>query len=99
MQKLRPVEIKLQGQKIVLKSAEEDQNLIDEVVALVAAKLGEAEKRAVGKGIATHQIALLAMMDLAGDYIRAKRRTVEFQKQIEERSERVLDLIDAEFKN
>jgi hypothetical protein len=99
MQKIRPVEIKLQGQKIVLRSAEADQQLVDEIVELVASKLSDVEKRTIGKGVASHQIALLAMMELAGDYIRAKRNTIDFKKQVEERSARVLDLIDAEFKN
>ena len=66
--------MKLAGQKIVLKASHGDPDLIREIVDLVSVKLKNAEKR--GKGTAAHQVALVALMDLAEEYIRAKHRTL-----------------------
>lgn len=88
-------EVKLLGQKIVLKSSENDPALVQEVIQMVSLLLNETEARC--KGAVPHQIALLALLDLAEGYVKAKRRTAEFKSQLEEKSNRLVNLVEAEF--
>lgn len=85
-------EIRLCGQKIVVKNSESDPELNQEIISIVAARIEAAEARF--KSTKTpHQVVLLALLDLAEEYARAKRRVRDFQSDIETRSERILDLI------
>src|SRR5690242_10243759 len=86
-------EVKLLGQKIVLKSSEADPETVQQVIQLVNNKLGEAENRS--KGVVPHQVALLALLDLAEEYVRAKKKTMELKTQLEEKSTRLLNLIES----
>ena len=90
------IEVKLLGQKFVLKSSECDPDWVREVVDLVSLRLDEAEKR--GRGVAAHQVALLALMDLAEEYVKAKKRIFEYQKQVDEKANRLLGLLESELK-
>jgi cell division protein ZapA (FtsZ GTPase activity inhibitor) len=83
------------GQRIVLKSSETDPEVIKQVLSLVSDKLTEAEGRS--RGTAPHQIALLALLDLAEEYVKAKRRTLDFKQQVDDKSNQLLNLIEAEF--
>lgn len=94
MIKTYTTEVKLLGQKIVLKSSETDPDTIHEVVQLVTLKLAEAELRS--KGAAPHQVALVALLDLAEEYVKAKKRTLEFKQQVDDKSTQLLDLVEAE---
>ncbi|MGZ3709962.1 MAG: cell division protein ZapA, partial [Bdellovibrionota bacterium] len=69
-------------------------DLVRDVVELVQAKLKDAEKRV--KGSAPHQIVLLALLDLAEEYVTARKRTGEFKKKVDEKSQLLLGLIEAE---
>jgi cell division protein ZapA (FtsZ GTPase activity inhibitor) len=85
-------EIKLCGQKIVVKSSDSDPELNKEVIELVAERITAAESRF--KATKTpHQVVLLALLDLAEEYVRAKRRVSDYRSEIEERSERVASLL------
>jgi hypothetical protein len=95
MAKAQTIELRLLGQKIALRTSDTDPRRVQEVVDLVSTKLKLAEKRAP-KGIAPHQLTLLALLDLAEDHLRARERTVEFKKKVDERSSSLLDLIEAE---
>jgi cell division protein ZapA (FtsZ GTPase activity inhibitor) len=88
------LEIKLAGQKIVLKATESDPALLREIVDLVTTKIKDAEKR--GKGSASHQVALLALLDLAADYVQAKRRTTEYKREMNSRSDSLMRILDSE---
>ena len=70
--------------------------MIRQVLQLVSLKVSEAEKRS--KGAAPHQIALLALLDLAEEYIKAKKRTLDFKQQLDDKSSKLLSLVEAEFK-
>lgn len=89
------VELRLLGQKIALKS-NEDPQFVREVVDLVSSRIREAEKRM--PSAASHHVALLALLDLAEEYVRAKQRAGEHQKQMQDKSSQLLRLIEAEFK-
>ena len=77
------VELRFMGQKFVLKS-QGDPDTIKEVVDLATLRLTDVERRA--KGAAAHQVALLALLDLAKEYVKAKRRSQEHKKKIEKRT-------------
>jgi cell division protein ZapA (FtsZ GTPase activity inhibitor) len=96
MMKANSIELKVLGQKIALKTTESNPELIQEVVDLVTSKIKLAESRV--KGAAAHQVTLLAILDLAEEYIGAKRRTADFKKSVTEKSSYLLDLIEAELK-
>jgi cell division protein ZapA (FtsZ GTPase activity inhibitor) len=92
--KPQSIEIKLGGQKILLKAGESDPALTRQIVDLVSGKIKTAEKR--GKGLAPHQVALLALLDLAEEYISAKQRTSAFKREMNERSDSLMRLLETE---
>ena len=85
---MRSVEIRLLGQKNVVKTSLSDPDMLDEVVALVNARIRETEKR-THSSAAPHQIALLAMMDLAQAYVQAKHATALFKEDVAARVEKL----------
>jgi hypothetical protein len=87
-------ELKLCGQKILLKAPDADSEVADQVLELVSRKLKEAEGR-TSKSTAPHQVTLLALLDLAGEYIKAKQKTVEFKRRVGAKSAHLLGLIEA----
>ena len=91
-----PIEINLLGQKILFKSSDSDPELIQDVVRLVSLKISEAETRV--RGAAPYQTALLALLDLAEDYMKAKKRTLEFKKEIGLKSNQLQNLLENELK-
>jgi cell division protein ZapA (FtsZ GTPase activity inhibitor) len=69
-------EIRILGQKFPIKTTEQDTALSSEVIALVAKRLEQAEKRFKSPSQKnTQNVTLLALLDLAEEYVRAKRRT------------------------
>lgn len=90
------VEARLLGQKLVLKTTEADAALVQEVLDLAKGKLDEASVRS--KGAAAHQVALLALLDLAEEYLKAKRRTQEHLARVDDKSSQLLKMIEAELK-
>jgi len=96
MLKPTTTEIKLLGQKIVLKSSETDPEVLNQVIQLVTTKLDEAGSRA--RGAAPHQIALLALLDLAEEYCCAKKRTSDFKQQVDEHANQILGWVENELK-
>ncbi len=90
------IELTLLGEKIILKSGG-DPTMIREVVALASAKIQEAERR--GKSsLPPHQIALLALLDVAEDYVYARKRAREQKEALNEKSIELFSLIEAELK-
>lgn len=73
------IEIPLMGQKIILKT-HADPRLAREVTALVLERLAASEKR-VKNANAPHLAALLALFDIAEDYVEAKRKVSEHQSE------------------
>jgi cell division protein ZapA (FtsZ GTPase activity inhibitor) len=94
---MQNVEVRLLGQKIVLKAAG-DPDRVKEVAELVTTKLKAAEKRGKGAGTVPHLVALLALFDLAEDLIQAKKRVSEHQGAIETRARELFELVESELK-
>ena len=88
------IELNVFGQKLFLKHKEQDPQLVKQVVELVTGKIEQAQSRA--KTAPPHQVTLLALMDLAAEYIQAKERTREFKEQIDEKSVAIQKWIDTE---
>jgi cell division protein ZapA (FtsZ GTPase activity inhibitor) len=94
MLKGQPIEIRLLGQRIPLKSSETDEGLVREVVAVVTERIRDAEKRSKGAS-AAHQVILLALLDLAAEYVKAKRKTQDFQRQMNDKAEKLLSILES----
>lgn len=88
------IEIPLMGQKIILKT-KADPKLVKEVTVLVLASLAAAEKR-VKNANAPHLAALLALFDVAEDYVEAKRKIQEHQSEILAKVQQLQSWVDAE---
>jgi cell division protein ZapA (FtsZ GTPase activity inhibitor) len=95
--KTQSVEIKLMGQKIALKTSESDPELVRDVAELVSVRIRNAEKRSKS-GAAPHQVMVLALMDLAEEYIKAKQRTLDYKRRVGAKSEALDDFIQSELK-
>ena len=89
------VEVNLLGQKLVLKSAEQNTAEFQAIIDLAKQKLEDAQSRA--KSAPLHQVAFLALLDLAEEYIRAKKNAENFQAGINEKATELFRLIEAEF--
>ncbi len=90
------IEISLMGQKVVLKT-HADPVLVEEVTALVLERVAAAEKR-VKSSNAPHLAALLALFDVAEDYVEAKRRVSEHQSEIANKVQQLQNWVDSELK-
>jgi cell division protein ZapA (FtsZ GTPase activity inhibitor) len=91
------LEISIQGQRIPLRARHDDPEKVQEVVELVSERLRDAEKRSKAS-TAPHQVALLALLDLAEEFLRVKEKTEAFKKKMSEKSERLISLLEAELK-
>ena len=83
MSQQKTIELEFAGQKIALK-CDGDSEIVQEAVALATLRLQDVERRA--PGTAAHKIALVALLDLAEEYIKAKRRAVEHKKKLEKKA-------------
>lgn len=90
------IEIPLMGQKIVLKT-QADPKLVKEVSALVLERLAAAEKR-VKNANAPHLAALLALFDIAEDYVEAKKKIFDHQNELLVKVQQLQTWVDSEMK-
>jgi hypothetical protein len=91
------MEISIQGQRIPVRSGQEDPDKAQAAIELVAEKIREAERRSK-PSTAPHQIALLALLDLASDHVRMREKTAAFQRNMSEKSGRLISLLESELK-
>lgn len=87
-------EIRVLGERIPLKTTDSDSEFVSEVIGLVSARIEGVEKRLTGNK-QPHQVMLLALLDLAEEYIRAKRRTADYKSEIESRSKELAETLSA----
>lgn len=95
MTKPQTAEIRLLGQKIVLKTSESDPEILQSVIQLVNSHLQEAESRS--HSAPPHQVALLALMELAEEYVKAKKRTLDIKQQLDDKNSKLLSLVEADY--
>jgi cell division protein ZapA (FtsZ GTPase activity inhibitor) len=79
-------EIRLLGERIKVRTADNDPEFAAEVIELVSKLLNTAETRIKGINKSGQQVTLLALLDLAEEYVRAKKRTAQFKAEIEQRT-------------
>lgn len=91
------IELSLFGQKIVLKHREQDPKLVAQAVSLVEQKIKEAQTR-TPKGSAPHHVAVVALLDLAAEYLQAKSRTEDFKREVDRKSSELMSWIETELK-
>ena len=88
-------QVSLLGEKITLKTAGDPEH-VREVIGLVNERIAAAEKRI--KTGAPHHVALLALLDLAEEYVQAKKRAGFHKKDLDDKSRELVGLIEAELK-
>jgi cell division protein ZapA (FtsZ GTPase activity inhibitor) len=88
------VELSVLGKKINLRASEDDPELLAEITELVNTKIKSAERRM--KSGEASQILLLALMEIAEEYVKAKHRTIQFKREVGEKSEHLLGIIENE---
>lgn len=86
-------EVDFLGQKITLKADGDAENL-REVLDLVMERLKECKTRS--KSPAAHQVALLALLDIAEDYLKAKKAVTHYQETIQNETKRLIELVESE---
>src|SRR4051812_42291217 len=92
------VEVKLLGQRILLRSAGEPER-VREVLELVKSRINDAERRVkTATAAAPHYVALQALLDLAEEYCQAKTRAKTRFDAMAAKSDNLLSLIEAELK-
>jgi cell division protein ZapA (FtsZ GTPase activity inhibitor) len=91
----KPIEVKILGQKMSLKS-KGDPELVQEALDLALLRVKDVERRT--KGLGAHQVALLALFDLAEEYVKAKRRATESRNELTLRSNQIVEMLENELK-
>ena len=87
------MEFTILGQRIPIRTSEKDPELVAEISSMVSLLLKNAELRTTRSGAVAHQVALLALLDLAQEYVKAKRRTATFKRNVTEKSARLTELV------
>ncbi|MBN21384.1 MAG: hypothetical protein CL678_08870 [Bdellovibrionaceae bacterium] len=93
LKKVSKNEVTLLGLKIGVKS-DSDPEIVRDAVRLAELKILDAEKRVKGK--TPHHIAVLALLDLAEEYIRAKKKVSEHRDQLNEKTAELLTWVEKE---
>ena len=89
----RSVKISLAGQKLSLRT-DAKPRYIKELADYVNTKIDQA--RASGKIATTQSLALLAAMTIADELFQAREDKERFERQVRERTQRILRYLDAE---
>jgi hypothetical protein len=87
------VEFTFQGQKISLLS-KGDPNQIAEAVDIATQKLMEVQEKASGAPL--HKVAIVALLDLAEQFVQARRQVAEYQTSIQDKTEELLKVLHDE---
>jgi len=83
---MNQIEIDFMGQKISLKT-QGDPEIIKEVVELVSLKLEDVRVRS--KSSVPHQVALLALLELSEEYVKAKKKFSDHKKKLEDKTSKM----------
>lgn len=86
---VRSVQVKLLGEKITLKTMSNDIEVADQALKLVATLLEAAEKKAAGR-LPQNQVLLLALLELAADHVKAKKRSDQFFSELDQKLEDII---------
>lgn len=96
----QPKEIKLLGQRIALKTSGTDPETDQAVVELVTQLLGRVEARLVKRqdrrSVAPHYVTLVALLDLAEAYVKAKRQVATYQSELDHKLTKIISDLSGE---
>ena len=89
------IEIRLLGTRIPLRATEGEPHRIQEVIDLVTRKITEAEARAPkgSPAVQPQHVALLALLDLAEEYLNAKYSVEKHHYEVEARTQELLSML------
>jgi len=87
--------LKVLGQKVPLKTTDRDTQKIKEVLEFVQEQITKAESRCKPNS-PTYQPLLLALLDLAEQYLTAKNKVGEHQAEFTRASQRISELLEKE---
>jgi hypothetical protein len=87
--------VEILGNRYSLRS-DTDPEIVRRALELAEIKIKDAERR-VRSG-SPNQVALLALLDLAEDYVRAKDRATEHRDDLIRRSEKLLSIVEEQLK-
>lgn len=91
----RSVTVEVAGLKFQLKT-DADEAYVKSLARFVTEKVEEV--RSSSRTIATHNLALLAAMNIADDLFRSRRVSKEFRQRVRDKSRRVLEILEKEAK-
>ncbi len=87
---MRTFDVKILGQRYKVRS-DEGEEYINGLAEYVNNQIGEVQKTT--KTVATHNLAILAAMNIADNLFKAKEREDQIKKEVRERVRRILKLI------
>ena len=87
---MRTFDVKILGQRYKVRS-DEGEEYINDLARYVNDQIGEVQKTT--KTVATHNLAILAAMNIADNLFKAEDRENQIKKEVRERVRRILKLI------
>jgi cell division protein ZapA len=87
---MRTFDVKILGQRYKVRS-DEGEEYINDLARYVNDQIGEVQKTT--KTVATHNLAILAAMNIADNLFKAEERETQIKKEVRERVRRILKLI------
>ena len=88
------IEIRVLGQKTVLRAADGDPERVKAVAEMVSRLIRSAEKRAPKGTIAPHQVLLLALMDLGEEYLSSRDRVGALLEEVGRKTTRLVEIVE-----
>ncbi len=92
----RSVVVHIAGQRYVVRS-DADEAYVQELATFVNDRISEVQQSS--KPISFPALAVLAALNIAGDYFRERQQCAELKSKIRERSRAVLALVDKEVRH
>lgn len=87
----KQIEIKVMGQKFVIRS-DSTEEYVNEVATFVDQKMNEIIKNS--KAVASLNVAILAAMNIADEYLKFRSQSERQHTQVEKKIKDVIELID-----
>lgn len=88
---MNAAEVEFLGQKITVKT-EGDASTVREVIDLASMKIHDAKTRT--PGAAPYQVALLALLDMTEEYVKARRRATDLRTEMTAKTEAILKAVE-----
>jgi cell division protein ZapA len=89
---MKTFEVKILGQRYKVRS-DEGEDYIQELASFVNDQIADVQKSS--KSVATHNVAILAALNIADDLFKLRDQDAQFQKEVKERIRRILKLISS----